>query len=85
VYKNYFTDLHFVGIITICISKFYDRKIFRNLLYYSKHTFYTCIHALCSQLKVKKVKGHLWVLQHLCLEGVLYSYPNEFLHSSPEA
>jgi hypothetical protein len=32
-----------------------------------------------------KVKGHLWVLQHLCLEGVLYSYPNEFLHSSPEA
>jgi hypothetical protein len=36
-------------------------------------------------LKVKKVKGHLWVLQHLCLEGILYSYPNEFLHSSPEA
>jgi hypothetical protein len=33
---------------------------------------------------VSTVKGHLWVLQHLCLEGVLYSYPNEFLHSSPE-
>jgi hypothetical protein len=34
-----------------------------------------------------KVKGkvRLWVFQHLCLEGVLYSYPNEFLHSSPEA
>jgi hypothetical protein len=32
-----------------------------------------------------KVKGHLWVLQHLRLEGILYSYPNEFLHSSPEA
>jgi hypothetical protein len=31
-----------------------------------------------------KVKGHLWVLLHLCLEGVLYFYPNEFLHSSPE-
>jgi hypothetical protein len=36
-------------------------------------------------VRSKKVKGHLWVLQHLCLEGVLYSYPNEFLHSSPEA
>jgi hypothetical protein len=35
----------------------------------------------------KKVedKVHLWVFQNLCLEGVLYSYPNEFLHSSPEA
>jgi hypothetical protein len=32
-----------------------------------------------------KVKGHLCVLQHLCLEGILYSYPNEFFHSSPEA
>jgi hypothetical protein len=38
-----------------------------------------------TDLRLKKVKGHLWVLQHLCLEGVLYSYPNEFLHSSPEA
>jgi hypothetical protein len=36
-------------------------------------------------ISVLKVKGRLWVLQHLCLEGVLYSYPNEFLHSSPEA
>jgi hypothetical protein len=34
---------------------------------------------------ILKVKRHLWVLQHLCLEGVLYSYLNEFLHSSPEA
>jgi hypothetical protein len=32
-----------------------------------------------------KGKVRLWVFQHLCLEGVLYSYPNEFLHSSPEA
>jgi hypothetical protein len=31
-----------------------------------------------------KGKVRLWVFQHLCLEGVLYSYPNEFLHSSPE-
>jgi hypothetical protein len=39
--------------------------------------------------KRKHVKGkgkvRLWVFQHLCLEGVLYTYPNEFLHSSPEA
>jgi hypothetical protein len=33
----------------------------------------------------KKVKGHLWVLQDFRLEGVLYSYPHAFLHSSPEA
>jgi hypothetical protein len=37
--------------------------------------------------KCCKVKGkvRLLVFQHLCLEGLLYSYPNEFLRSSPEA
>jgi hypothetical protein len=41
----------------------------------------------CSMFYSPKGKGkvRLWVFQHLCLEGVLCSYPNKFLHSSPEA
>jgi hypothetical protein len=40
---------------------------------------------LSSRRRKGKGKVRLWVFQHLCLEGVLYSYPNEFIHSSPEA
>jgi hypothetical protein len=39
---------------------------------------------VCMYVKGKG-KVRLWVFQHLCLEGVLYSYPNEFLRSSPQA
>jgi hypothetical protein len=41
-----------------------------------------------SKIKISlkgKGKVRLWVFQHLCLEGVLYSYPNEFLDSAPAA
>jgi hypothetical protein len=54
-------------------------------------SFYSVITAANTTCKLpedgvsKKGKVRLWVFQHLCLEGVLYSYPNELLHSSPEA
>jgi hypothetical protein len=56
-----------------------------------KHTYALCGHNeepfsfKVSGVYKGKGKVRLWVFQHLCLEGVLYSCPNEFLHSSPEA
>jgi hypothetical protein len=50
-------------------------------------TYFIIIIIIIIIITFVKGKGEvcLSVFQHLFLEGVLYSYPNEFLHSSPES
>jgi hypothetical protein len=43
------------------------------------------VYVLSKKVKVKKVKSLHGAFQHHDLSGLLYSYPNKFPHSSPEA